>query len=95
MTITGKIAKSVFEEMVSSRKEPRVIVKEKGLIQISDGAAIEQMCREVISENPKAVEELKAGKERALGALVGGVMKKSKGKANPNLVNEILLKLLK
>jgi len=94
-TISGKIAKTIFEEMFSTGKEPGDIVKEKGLVQISDEDAIRKMCREAIDENPKAVEEFKAGKERALGAIVGSVMKKSKGKANPQLVNKIILELIK
>ena len=94
-TISGKIAKVVFDEMLATGKAAEVVVKEKGLIQISDEGAIKKMCEEAIGENPKAVEEFKAGKERALGALVGAVMKKSKGKANPQLVNEILIKILK
>ena len=94
-TISGKIAKVVFEKMLGTGKAAEDIVKEKGLVQISDEGAIKKMCEEAIAENPKAVEEFKAGKERALGSIVGAVMKKSKGKANPQLVNEILLKILK
>ena len=94
-TISGKIAKAVFEEMLASGKAADEIVKEKGLVQISDEGAIRKICEEAIAENPKAVDEFKAGKERALGAIVGTVMKKSKGKANPKMVNEILLKILK
>lgn len=89
-TISGKIAKTVFDDMVETGKAPEDIVKEKGLVQISDESAIIKLCEEAIAENPKAVEEFKSGKERALGALVGAVMKKSKGKANPPLVNKIL-----
>ncbi len=89
-TISGKIAKTVFDDMAGSGKAPEEIVKEKGLVQISDESAIVKLCEEAIAENPKAVEEFKSGKERALGALVGAVMKKSKGQANPPLVNKIL-----
>ncbi|BAG13614.1 aspartyl/glutamyl-tRNA(Asn/Gln) amidotransferase subunit B [Endomicrobiia bacterium] len=94
-TISGKIAKTVFEEMYEKSIEPEKIVKEKGLVQISDESAILRICEEAISESPKAVAEFKSGKERAIGAIVGLVMKKSKGKANPQLVNKILLEKLK
>jgi aspartyl-tRNA(Asn)/glutamyl-tRNA(Gln) amidotransferase subunit B len=94
-TISGKIAKTVFEEIYDKSCDPEVIIKEKGLVQISDESAIIKICQEAISESPKAVSEFKAGKERAVGALVGIVMKKSKGQANPQLVNKILLKELK
>jgi aspartyl-tRNA(Asn)/glutamyl-tRNA(Gln) amidotransferase subunit B len=94
-TISGKIAKTVFEEMYEKSLDPEIIVKEKGLIQISDESAIIKMCEEAISESPKAVAEFKAGKERVIGAIVGLVMKKSKGQANPQLVNKILLEKLK
>jgi aspartyl-tRNA(Asn)/glutamyl-tRNA(Gln) amidotransferase subunit B len=94
-TISGKIAKTVFEEMYEESADPEKIVKEKGLMQISDKSAILRICEEAISESPKAVAEFKSGKERAIGAIVGLVMKKSKGKANPQLVNKILLEKLK
>ncbi|MCL2143921.1 MAG: Asp-tRNA(Asn)/Glu-tRNA(Gln) amidotransferase subunit GatB [Endomicrobia bacterium] len=93
--ISGKIAKAVFEEMYEKSADPETIVKEKGLVQISDESAIIKICEEAIAESPKAVEEFKAGKERAVGAIVGLVMKKSKGQANPQLVNKILLEKLK
>jgi aspartyl-tRNA(Asn)/glutamyl-tRNA(Gln) amidotransferase subunit B len=94
-TISGKIAKTVFEEMYDESSDPEIIVKEKGLTQISDESTIIKMCEEAISENPKAVAEFKTGKERAVGAIVGLVMKKSRGQANPQLVNKILLEKLK
>ncbi|MCL2389965.1 MAG: Asp-tRNA(Asn)/Glu-tRNA(Gln) amidotransferase subunit GatB [Endomicrobia bacterium] len=93
--ISGKIAKTVFEEMYEKSADPETVVKEKGLAQISDESAIVKMCEEAIAESPKAVEEFKAGKERAIGAIVGLVMKKSKGQANPQLVNKILAEKLK
>ncbi|MHB9154429.1 MAG: Asp-tRNA(Asn)/Glu-tRNA(Gln) amidotransferase subunit GatB [Endomicrobiales bacterium] len=89
-TISGKIAKTVFDEMVSTDRAPEEIVKEKNLVQISDETALAKFCDEAIAENPGAVEEYKAGKERAVGSLVGAVMKKSRGQANPQLVNKIL-----
>lgn len=94
-TISGKIAKIVFEDMFNDGKDPDTVIKEKGLVQISDEGAIIGICKEAIAESPKVVEEYKAGKERAIGAIVGLVMKKSKGKANPQMVNKILTDLLK
>lgn len=94
-TISGKMAKTVFEEMFEKSADPEVVVKEKGLVQISDESAIIKICEEAIAESPKAVEEFKAGKERAIGAIVGLVMKKSKGQANPQIVNKILIEKLK
>jgi len=94
-TISGKIAKTVFDDMYANSSDPEVVVKAKGLVQISDESAIIKLCQEAITESPKAVAEFKAGKERAVGAIVGLVMKKSKGQANPALVNKILLELLK
>ncbi|MCB4791639.1 MAG: Asp-tRNA(Asn)/Glu-tRNA(Gln) amidotransferase subunit GatB [Elusimicrobia bacterium] len=93
-TISGKTAKTVFDEMFNSGKNADDIVKEKGLVQISDETALEKMCDEAISENAKAVSQYKAGKKEALGAIVGSIMKKSKGKANPQMVNKILSKKL-
>jgi len=89
-TISGKTAKDVFGEMFETGRAPEVIVKSKGLIQVDDASTIEKWCDEAITEMPKAVEEYKNGKERAIGSIVGLVMKKSQGKANPQLVNEIL-----
>jgi aspartyl-tRNA(Asn)/glutamyl-tRNA(Gln) amidotransferase subunit B len=94
-TISGKIAKTVFEEMYEKSTDPEKIVKEKGLVQISDESVILRICEEAISESPKAAAEFKSGKERAIVAIVGLVMKKSKGKANPQLVNKILREKLR
>lgn len=88
--LSSKLAKTVFEEMIASNKQPDVIIKEKGLEQISDTGAIEKIVEETIAENPKSVEDYKAGKEKAIGFLVGQVMKKSRGKANPDMVNNLL-----
>ena len=74
-TISGKIAKTVFAEMWKSPAAPAQIVKDKGLVQITDSGAIEGVIDEVIAKNPKAVEEYRGGKKKALGALVGQVMK--------------------
>jgi aspartyl-tRNA(Asn)/glutamyl-tRNA(Gln) amidotransferase subunit B len=89
-TISGKIGKSVIEEMFESGKEPSVIVKEKGLAQISDESALLKLVDEVIAANPQSVEDFKAGKERAIGFLVGQIMKATKGQANPGVVNNLL-----
>jgi len=94
-TISGKIAKQVFEEMFKTGNDPEKIVSEKGLTQITDTKAIEDAVDAVIATNAKIVEEIKGGKEKGIGFLVGQVMKATKGKANPQLVNEILWKKLK
>ncbi len=93
-TISGKIAKTVFVEMWKSPDSPEKIVNDKGLVQITDSGAIEKVIDEVIANNPKAVEEYHAGKKKAVGALVGQVMKLTKGKANPQMVNQLLAKKL-
>ncbi len=89
-TISGKIAKAVFEEMYETGKLPGVIVDEKGMTQISDSDEIGRVVDAVLAENPKAVEELKAGKDRAIGFLVGQVMRLTKGRANPQMVNDLI-----
>ncbi|WP_019637536.1 Asp-tRNA(Asn)/Glu-tRNA(Gln) amidotransferase subunit GatB [Paenibacillus fonticola] len=94
-TISSKIAKTVFKQMLESGKLPQQIVEEQGLVQISDEGAILAIVNEVIADNPASVEDYKAGKEKAIGFLVGQVMKRSKGKANPGLVNKLLVDVLK
>ena len=93
-TISGKIAKSVFEIMRDGDKDPISIVEEKGLKQQSDPKELENLINKVIAENPKNVEAYKSGKDKLFGFFVGQVMKNSNGKANPKLVNEILKKKL-
>ena len=93
-TISGKIAKSVFEIMVDEGKDPRIIVEEKGLKQQSDPKEIEKLIDKVITDNPDKVKEYKSGKDKLFVFFVGQVMKVSGGKANPQLVNEILKKKL-
>ena len=93
-TISGKIAKKVFKEMWTSPDDPEKIVKEKGLVQITDTSAIEPAVDAAIASNPKAVAEYKGGKKKALGALVGQVMKATRGKANPQMVNQLLAQKL-
>lgn len=93
-TISGKIAKQVFAEMWTSGKDPETIVKEKGLVQISDTGALEELAAKVIAANPQSVADFKAGKKKAVGFLMGQIMKETKGKANPQVVNGILTKKL-
>lgn len=89
-TISSKIAKTVFEEMWQTGADPESIVKDKGLVQITDTKAIEVIVDAVIEANPKPVADYKGGNAKAIGALVGQVMKQSKGKANPGVVNQLL-----
>ncbi|MCK4388960.1 MAG: Asp-tRNA(Asn)/Glu-tRNA(Gln) amidotransferase subunit GatB [Desulfobacterales bacterium] len=92
--ISGKIAKIVFDEMVSSGKPPETIVQEKGLVQITDTDAIAEVVKQVLTDHAKEVSDYKAGKMKLLGFFVGQVMKATRGKANPKLVNEILKKMI-
>lgn len=92
--ISGKIAKNVFEEMFANGKDPEVIVEEKGLEQISDAGALETIVKKIIAENPKSVEDYKAGNKRAIGFLVGQIMKETQGQANPGMVNKMLTEKL-
>jgi aspartyl-tRNA(Asn)/glutamyl-tRNA(Gln) amidotransferase subunit B len=94
-TISVKIAKTVFDEMWKSGKAPQVIVEEQGLVQVSDSGAIESIIDEIMAANAGQVEEYRGGKEKVFGFFVGQVMKASKGKANPAVVNELLLDKLK
>ena len=93
--ITGKAAKSLLIEVIETGKDPATLVKEKGLEQISDSGLLDTAIDEVIKENPKSVSDFKNGKENAIMFLVGKVMQKTKAKANPNKVNEMLRKKLK
>ena len=94
-TISGKIAKDVFEIMFATSKSPKMIVKEKGLEQVTDDSAIEVFVDQVINENKDKVKEYLSGKDKLFGFFVGQVMKVSQGKANPGLVNKILKTKLK
>ncbi|MBW2037944.1 MAG: Asp-tRNA(Asn)/Glu-tRNA(Gln) amidotransferase GatCAB subunit B, partial [Deltaproteobacteria bacterium] len=93
-TISGKIAKTVFDEMVSTGKAPETIVRDQGLVQITDTDAISKVVQQVLADHPKEVSNYKAGKTKLFGFFVGQVMKATGGKANPKLVNEILKKML-
>ena len=92
--ISSAIAKKVFNEMAESGENPEIIVKEKGLIQISDEGAIKEVVDKIIAANPQSVADYKAGKDRALGFLVGQCMKEMKGKGNPQILNKLILEYL-
>jgi aspartyl-tRNA(Asn)/glutamyl-tRNA(Gln) amidotransferase subunit B len=92
--ISGNIAKNVFKELFETGGDPETHVKAKGLVQISDSSALEGLVDEVIAENPAEVERFKGGEKKLTGFFVGQVMKKSRGKANPALVNQLLAKKL-
>jgi aspartyl-tRNA(Asn)/glutamyl-tRNA(Gln) amidotransferase subunit B len=89
-TISSKIAKTVFKEMIETGKPPQVIIEEQGLVQISDEHAIQAIVNQIVDQNPQSVADYKAGKEKAIGFLVGQVMKETKGKANPSVVNRLI-----
>jgi aspartyl-tRNA(Asn)/glutamyl-tRNA(Gln) amidotransferase subunit B len=93
-TISGKMAKSVFEEMYGTDKSPESIVREKGLVQISDSGEIEKAVDDIIAKHQKEAVRFRAGEEKLMGFFVGQIMKVTKGKANPQIVNELLKKKL-
>jgi aspartyl-tRNA(Asn)/glutamyl-tRNA(Gln) amidotransferase subunit B len=93
-TISGKIAKDVFEEMLKTGEAPKAIIERKGLVQVSDTSVIEKAVDEVLARNVEQVEKYRAGKAQVFGFFVGETMKATKGKANPKIVNEILKKKL-
>ncbi|WBW50616.1 Asp-tRNA(Asn)/Glu-tRNA(Gln) amidotransferase subunit GatB [Peptoniphilus equinus] len=88
--INNNAGKKVLREMFESKAKPADIIEDKGLLQVSDDSAIGVWVDEVLKDNPQSIEDIKGGKDRAMGFLVGQVMKKSKGKANPGLVNKLL-----
>ena len=94
-TISSSIAKKVFEELLENPRDPEEIIKEKGWIQISDEGAIKEIVQKILEANPDSIADYKAGKDRALGFLVGQAMKETKGKANPQLLNKLFLEELK
>lgn len=94
-TISSSIAKKVLQEMFKNPKEPKLIIEENGWMQISDEEEIKKVVEKVLSENPKSIEDYKAGKDRALGFLVGQAMKETKGKANPKLLNKMFIDNIK
>ena len=89
-TISGKIAKTVFEEMYTTGKDAETIVKDKGLVQVSDQSEIEKIVDDILEASPGEVERFKGGEAKLMGFFVGQVMKQTKGKANPKIVNELL-----
>ncbi len=93
-TISSKIAKTVFEDMFETGENAKDIVEKKGLVQMSDEGAIKEICQRVVDANPQSIVDYKAGKDRAIGFLVGQIMKETKGKANPQIVNKILLEII-
>ncbi|WP_138159768.1 Asp-tRNA(Asn)/Glu-tRNA(Gln) amidotransferase subunit GatB [Peptoniphilus catoniae] len=93
--INNNVGKKVLREMFETSKKPRDIIEEKGLAQISDSSKIEEIVKEILEKNPQSIEDYRAGKDRALGFLVGQVMKASRGKANPQMVNKLILEKLK
>jgi aspartyl-tRNA(Asn)/glutamyl-tRNA(Gln) amidotransferase subunit B len=94
-TISGKIAKEIFEEMWNSKKSPDEIIEEKGLKQVTDSSEIKKVINQVLDQNPSQLEQYKSGKEKLFGFFVGQVMKASRGKANPEQVNKLLEERLK
>lgn len=90
-TISSKIAKEIFEVLLTEDRDPGEIVKEKGLVQITDNNEIEKIVDIVLGQNAQSIEDYKAGKDKAMGFLVGQAMKLSKGKANPKIVTDIIL----
>ncbi len=93
-TISGKMAKEISEAMYRSGKTPQAIIEEKGLVQITDEGALTKTIAEIIGKNPAQVEQFRAGKEKVFGFFVGQVMKATGGKANPQLINDLLKKML-
>ncbi|MEJ8554677.1 Asp-tRNA(Asn)/Glu-tRNA(Gln) amidotransferase subunit GatB [Tepidibacter sp. Z1-5] len=93
--INNNAGKKVFREMFETGKKPEDIIKEKGLIQIQDEGAIKEIVVGILNNNPQSVEDYKNGKDRALGFLVGQVMKASKGKANPQMANKLIIDIMK
>ena len=94
-TISSAIAKKVVTELFENPRNPEDIIKEKGWIQISDEGAIKEVVLKVLVSNPQSIADYKGGKDKALGFLVGQAMKATKGKANPQMLNELFLTELK
>ncbi|HIW88260.1 MAG TPA: Asp-tRNA(Asn)/Glu-tRNA(Gln) amidotransferase subunit GatB [Candidatus Ligilactobacillus excrementipullorum] len=94
-TISSKIAKKVFKQIVANDTDPKAWVEEKGMVQLSDPAVLQPIIDEVLDNNEKSIEDFKNGKDRAVGFLVGNIMKQTRGKANPKVVNQLLMASLK
>lgn len=93
-TISAKIAKNLLKDMLESGKDAKTLIAEQGLIQISDEGELRAIALRVLAANPKSVDDYRAGKEKALGSLVGQMMKETRGKANPQIVNRVILELI-
>ena len=93
-TISSSIAKKVLEELFENPRKPEDIIKEKGWIQISDEGAIKEVVSKILAANPQSIIDYKAGKDKALGFLVGQAMRETKGKANPQILNKLFLEEL-
>lgn len=93
-TISGRIAKDVFQFMAEEGKDPDTIIEEKGLKQVTDTSAIEKIIDEVMAANPDKVAEYRGGKDKLIGWFVGQTMRASQGKANPGMLNDLLKKKL-
>ena len=93
-TISGKIAKTVFGDMLESGLDPEQIVKDKNLLQVSDESELLELVRQIIEQNPAQVDDFRSGKTKLMGYFVGQLMQKTKGKANPKLANQLFNKLL-
>lgn len=94
-TISSKIAKKVFKEIITNDTEPKTWVESKGMVQLSDPAKLQPIIEEVLDNNEQSIEDFKNGKDRAIGFLVGQIMKKTRGMANPKMVNKLLMASLK
>ena len=94
-TMSGRMAKDVFEEMFTNGGNAKQIVESRGLKQISNSGELEKIVKDIINENKKQVEQYRSGNEKLLGWFVGQVMKKTRGTANPTIVNEVIIRLLK
>ncbi len=86
---------TILDEICKSGKMPETIIKEKGLVQVSDESEIEKIVDDVLNKNPEEIERFRAGEAKLMGFFVGQVMKETKGKANPNIVNELLRRKLR
>jgi aspartyl-tRNA(Asn)/glutamyl-tRNA(Gln) amidotransferase subunit B len=93
-TISGKMAKEIVEDMYKTGKSPQTIIEEKGLVQITDEGELIKTITSIIEANPQQLTDYRGGKEKLFGFFVGQVMKATQGKANPQLVNELLKKML-
>jgi len=93
-TISGKMAKDIIDEMYKTGKSPRVIIAERGMVQITDESALAKTIQTIMDANPNQLKDYRSGKEKLFGFFVGQVMKATQGKANPQKVNELLKKML-